>query len=113
MSPGAVDWRMKTVARERDIAYQLSFLVHSVCMWDSGMEWKEPYTIFISHTFSHCDTGLLIGVIQTHCLRKLNTEPVVSGSASARVLSTVLLYQVLGGQTYRQPASQAEDGYCP
>ena len=40
-----------------------------------GRRGKEECTIFISNTLAHCNARLLIRVVQAHCLRELDAQP--------------------------------------
>jgi hypothetical protein len=64
MSLGFVDWIMKTVPYH---------ICESGSLSQGGIRW-DVRTIFVSHTFTDCNTGLLVGVLQDHDLGQLNAE---------------------------------------
>ena len=61
MSPGAVDWKMKTAAGSgRSAGCVLSFVL------------EHKLAILISHGFAYCHTGFVVRIIQTHSLCSLS-----------------------------------------
>jgi len=66
MSPGAVDWRMNTALVSGGPGEVVK---------GHGEKGRE-HTVFISHTLTNRNTGLLVRVVEAHGLCEFNAESV-------------------------------------